>query len=96
MCYFGIGRAKESLLINRLERQAGCRCIEGAAEQIRWINGFILAKRRACFRGDPDGWMVIDVGNQSISGPLTDDRLCELCRQRKLGFISLPPVRILT
>jgi len=50
----------------------GGGCIEGIVEEIGWTNGFIFAKRYAMFRGDPDGWMIVDVRNQSIRGPLSE------------------------
>ena len=50
----------------------GGGCLDGTVERIGWTNGFIFAKRRACFRGDPDGWMIIDVSKQSMAGPLSE------------------------
>jgi hypothetical protein len=47
-------------------------CIEGTVEEIGWTNGFIFAKRYATYRGDPDGWMVIDIRGESMSGPLPE------------------------
>ena len=52
--------------------RGGVGCLEGTVEQIGWTNGLIFAKRHACFRGDPDGWMIIDVSKQSMSGPLSE------------------------
>ncbi len=52
--------------------ETGGGCIEGTVEQIGWTNGFIFAKRYSTYRGDPDGWVIIDVAKQSIVGPLTD------------------------
>ena len=52
--------------------QDGGGCIEGTVEEIGWTNGFIFAKRYATFRGDPDGWMIIEVSKQSMSGPLSN------------------------
>ena len=52
--------------------EGGGGCIEGTVQEIGWTNGFIFAKRYATFRGDPDGWMVIEVNKQSMSGPLSE------------------------
>jgi hypothetical protein len=52
--------------------ESGGGCIEGTVEAIGWTNGFIFAKRHSTFRGDPDGWMVIDVKKESMVGPLSE------------------------
>lgn len=53
-------------------KEDGGGCLEGTVERIGWTNGFIFAKRHACFRSDPDGWMIIDVSKQSMGGPLSE------------------------
>lgn len=67
--------------------QDGGGFIEGTVEEIGWTNGFIFAKRYATFRGDPDGWMIIDVAKQSIAGPLTDAEF----KQRYSGVQTFLP-----
>src|SRR5205085_10236547 len=52
--------------------ESGGGCIEGTVEEIGWTNGFIFARRYATYRGDPDGWMIIDDTKQSMLGPLSD------------------------
>ena len=52
--------------------ETGGGCIDGTVEEIGWTNGIIFAKRYATYRGDPDGWMVIDVAKQSMIGPLPE------------------------
>lgn len=52
--------------------ETGGGCIEGTVEEIGWTNGFIFARRDATYRGDPDGWMIIDVNKQSMTGPISD------------------------
>ena len=52
--------------------EAGGGCIDGTVEEIGWTNGFIFARRHAISRGDPDGWMIIDVNKESITGPLSE------------------------
>jgi len=51
--------------------EPGGGCIDGTVEEIGWTNGFIFARRIAIYRGDPDGWMIIDVTKKSMIGPLT-------------------------
>jgi hypothetical protein len=67
--------------------ESGGGCIEGTVEQIGWTNGFIFARRYATYRGDPDGWMVIDVTKQSVIGPLPEAEF----RQKYPGVQTLPP-----
>lgn len=51
----------------------GGGCIEGTVERIGWTKDFIFAERHSTYRGDPDGWMIIDTRNGSISGPLPEN-----------------------
>jgi hypothetical protein len=65
----------------------GGGCIEGTVEQIGWTNGFIFAKRYSTYRGDPDGWMIIDVAKQSMVGPLSEAEF----KQKYSGVRTLSP-----
>ncbi len=65
----------------------GGGCIEGTVEQIGWTNGFIFAKRYSTYRGDPDGWMIIDISKQSVTGPLSEAEF----RQKYPGVQTLSP-----
>ena len=67
--------------------QTGDGCIAGMVEQVGWTNGFIFAKRISTYRTDPDGWMIINVTNQSISGPLRETEF----RQSYPGVETLSP-----
>jgi hypothetical protein len=67
--------------------ETGGGCIEGTVQEIGWTNGFIFAKRYANYRGDPDGWMVIDVTKQSMIGPLPEAEF----RQKYPGVQTLSP-----
>lgn len=67
--------------------QDGGGCIEGTVQEIGWTNDLIFAKRDATYRGDPDGWMVIDVAKQSMIGPLSESEF----RQRYPGVHTLSP-----
>jgi hypothetical protein len=55
--------------------------LEGSVEQIGWSDKYIIAYRHSTFRGDPDGWMVIDVKSRRIVGPLGE---AELKQNREL------------
>jgi hypothetical protein len=75
-----------------LQNESSCEdhgggCLDGTIEQIGWTNDLIFAKRHANFHGDPDGWMVVDVRNQSISGPLTESEF----RSKYPSVKVLPP-----
>lgn len=65
----------------------GGGCNDGTVEAIGWTNGFIFARRNATFRGDQDGWMVIDVSKQSMTGPLSEAEF----RQKHPGVLTLSP-----
>jgi len=52
--------------------ESGGGCIDGTVEEIGWTNGLIFARRYATSRGDPDGWMIIEVSKQSMTGPLSE------------------------
>jgi hypothetical protein len=67
--------------------ETGGGCIQGTVEQIGWTNGFIFAKRYSTYRGDPDGWMIIDVAKQSMVGPLSEAEF----RQKYPGVQTLAP-----
>jgi hypothetical protein len=55
----------------------GVGLLEGTVVQLGWSGTTILANRRACFRGDPDGWMVIDIASHRITGPISDRQVQE-------------------
>ena len=47
--------------------------LRGTVVELGWGKDTILAKRKANFGGDPDGWMVIDVPSQKIKGPVSEN-----------------------
>ena len=67
--------------------ETGGGCIDGTVEEIAWTNGLIFAKRFSTYRGDPDGWMIINVQNHSMVGPLAETEF----RQRYPGVRTLSP-----
>jgi hypothetical protein len=62
-------------------------CIEGTVEEIGWTNGFIFARRCAIYHGDTNGWMIIEVGKGSITGPLSETDF----RAKYPGVQTFPP-----
>jgi hypothetical protein len=58
--------------------QNGGGAIEGTVQHIAWNSEIIAAERYANFRGDPDGWMIINVKTKEISGPLSETKFSEL------------------
>ena len=46
--------------------------LEGTVTEIGWTDEFIVARRHANFRGDPDGWMVINIRTRMIRGPVPE------------------------
>jgi hypothetical protein len=49
--------------------------IEGTVQQLGWNRDIILAERLSTFRGDPDGWMVIEVAKHKVTGPFTTEQI---------------------
>jgi hypothetical protein len=50
----------------------GGSVIGGTVLRLGWSSRFVVAERHSIYRGDPDGWMIIDVQSGAISGPFTD------------------------
>jgi len=50
----------------------GGSIIGGTVLRIGWSARYVLAERHSIYRGDPDGWMIIDVQTGSTRGPLTE------------------------
>jgi hypothetical protein len=51
---------------------SGGGLLDGTVQRIGWSQRYIVAKRYSTFRGDPDGWMVIDLQSGEITGPFSD------------------------
>jgi hypothetical protein len=54
------------------QEDSGGGIIDGTVRRIGWSNHYIIVERHANYRGDPDGWMVIDVNTDKITGPITE------------------------
>lgn len=50
----------------------GGSIIGGTVLRLGWSSRYIVAERHSIYRGDPDGWMVIDVQSGTMSGPFTE------------------------
>lgn len=50
----------------------GGSIIGGTVLRIGWNSHYILAERHSIFRGDADGWMIIDTQSDAISGPFSE------------------------
>ena len=53
----------------------GGSIIGGIVLQLGWSSRFIVAERHSIYRGDPDGWMIIDVKTGAMTGPFTESEL---------------------
>jgi hypothetical protein len=58
--------------------RSGGGAIEGTVQRIAWNKEIIAAERYATFRGDPDGWMIINVKTKDMTGPLSETQFSEL------------------
>ena len=50
----------------------GGSIIRGTVLRIGWSSRYIVAERHSIYRGDADGWMIIDVRTGKISGPFSE------------------------
>jgi hypothetical protein len=50
----------------------GGSIIGGTVRRIGWSSRYIVAERHSIYRGDADGWMIIDVESGKMSGPFTE------------------------
>lgn len=63
---------KTYYLEDKTRPKTGGGVLDGVVEDIAWSENIILAKRRSTFGGDPDGWMVVNVKDKTIKGPVGD------------------------
>jgi hypothetical protein len=61
---------------------------DGTVEELGWSSDLIVAKRHSVYRGDPDGWMIVDVRKHQVSGPIDEAE-----RKMKYPAINIYPVR---
>jgi len=53
----------------------GGSIIGGIVLRLGWSSRYIVAERHSIYRGDPDGWMIIDVQTGAMTGPFTETDL---------------------
>jgi len=53
----------------------GGSIIGGIVLHLGWSSRYIVAERHSIYRGDPDGWMIIDVKTGAMTGPFTETDL---------------------
>ena len=58
--------------------QNGGGVIEGTVIRLAWNTDIIAADRYSTFRGDRDGWMIIDTRTKQITGPISEDEFAQL------------------
>lgn len=54
---------------------SGGGLIHGTVKTIGWSDSVIVASRISTFRGDPDGYMVINLATKKVEGPFTGDEI---------------------
>jgi hypothetical protein len=54
------------------DNEIGGGVLDGTALRLGWNDQYLVAKRYATFRGDQDGWMVIDLTSKKMAGPVGD------------------------
>ena len=52
--------------------------LRGSVTSVGWDDRYIVARRSPMTAEDEAGWMIIDVRNDKVTGPLTDDDLIEV------------------
>lgn len=76
--YYLLGPSKQSEDLN------GGGLIGGVVVRMAWDGEIIGAERYATFRGDPDGWMIIDIKSGKISGPVSKPEFDAIRIKRRL------------
>ena len=56
------------------QEQYGGGVLRGTVLKIGWNSRYIVAERYANFRGDPDGWMIVNVATREVTGPVAEDQ----------------------
>jgi len=70
------------------ENTQGGGVLGGTVEMIGWNDHYIVARRISNFRGDPDGWLVIDVKARTTKGPFDADALAQLPEANGMKFLE--------
>ena len=70
------------------KNQDGGGAIQGTVLELAWTGEVVAAKRYATFRGDPDGWMIIDTKTKQVSGPVPEEQFLALKAKHRLQVRS--------
>ncbi|MDY6839822.1 MAG: hypothetical protein SWH78_17830 [Thermodesulfobacteriota bacterium] len=57
------------------QNKPGGGVIDGTVKRIGWNYRYIIVWQHSNFRGDPDGWMIINHQNRTIKGPFSDQEI---------------------
>ncbi len=68
----------------------GGSIIGGTVLRLGWTEHYIAAERYSIFRGDPDGWMIIDVRSGEMSGPFTEPEFRARPEARSMKIYGAP------
>ena len=70
-------------------KQHGGGAINGTVLRIAWNDEVIAADRFSTFRGDQDGWMILNAKTHELSGPLSDEQF-EIVRAKNSLRVMSP------
>lgn len=65
-------------ILQRGVDKAGGGILDGTVDKIGWNDTCIVALRTSIFRGDPDGWMIINVKSKKLNGPFSESELDQM------------------
>ena len=68
--------------------QDGGGTIQGTVLELAWNGEVIAAKRYATFRGNPDGWMIINTMTKQVFGPVSDEQFSTIKAKHRLQVRS--------
>ncbi len=77
-------------LVREGAQDNGGGVLDGTVVRIGWNGHYILAERKANFRGDKDGWMIIDTSTNRTTGPFTDAELKAHPETQDMAVMSAP------
>lgn len=77
-------------LVRKGAQDNGGGVLDGTVNRIGWNGRYILAERKANFRGDKDGWMIIDTSSNRTAGPFTDAELKARPETQNMAVMSAP------
>jgi hypothetical protein len=68
--------------------------VGGTVQRIGWSQRYVVAYREPLISSEASGWMIVDVRDHTVRGPLTDPQFQEACRaDSELAAIRVMPAR---